>query len=620
MADGSENGICSSHKMPLDQDCATHKMPICSGCNILEHASCQKVEPQIPLQSYVLAVARVCELLECQLYMLGKEKETADDLVKERCRAYRDKIDKLEQCSLQDIENGFHKQTTQLQELIEKFRRSLNVKSDIKEVENTSNEVLRSCLMSKLTATEREPQFTALSKIAEDLLRRETPSYLLKFKVSESFEKVISQRENVGKISLSNLLTDDQVSEKEQLSMRGFEQSLPTQATAPLPSDPVNPPSYEEIIQRKDRAGVEGAPYPPFVPNTNIQPPDAAIPTPLPVNYGGYYPPVPSSHQGFNYDNTSFQSQNFGGPYKDLSMGHENYNHPFQQSNVNQCEGPAILQNFQKAESGSPKELKFHSNIHPRLMEEKEEAEISGITFLANGNIVMSDKANLSLKMFDDMKIQLGYKKFDYKPYDVTQAPTGDIAVAFPSEHRVNFLRLHDLSLVPNAWVTNPKSKCYGLTSSDDYLFVIWKESDESENIRIYNEQYSELQKLTVSAERYLVVDPTTLDLFYRVLNFGNDQIKCTNAFGDAKTKWKIKIPGHLIEGMAILKSGILVSSYCAVNFADFRNRSCTELLDIRDAGHLAVNRDRSKMALVLNECSPSDDKNDVVQLYDIIY
>ncbi|XP_061170172.1 uncharacterized protein LOC133179428 [Saccostrea echinata] len=424
------------------------------------------------------------------------------------------------------------------------------------------------------------------------------------------------------RVSQCDLMKDDQVSEKEQLWMRDVEQSLPRQPTAPLQTDSISPPSYEEVVQRQDEVGATGvSSYSPFMSNTSIQPPDAAIPIPLPVNYGGFYPPMPPSVQGFGSDNTSFHGQNLSGPYKDLSMGRETYEHPFQQgNNVKQCEGPAILQNFGKASSGPPKQLKFLSNIVPRHLDEHEPAEISGITFLANGNIVISDKANFSLKMYDDMKILLGHRKFDYKPYDVTQAPTGDIAVAFPKEHRVNFFRSHDLSLVPNAWVTNPKSKCFGLTSSDEYLFVIWKESDESESIRIYNEHYSELRKLAVSAERSLAIDPTTLDVFYRVFNFGNDQIKCTHAFGDAKTKWKIKIPNPTVEGLAFLKSGILVSSYSAVHFADFRDHSFTPLLKLRYASHLAVNRDRSMIALVINECNLTDNKNDVVQLYDIVY
>ncbi|XP_061185582.1 uncharacterized protein LOC133193642 [Saccostrea echinata] len=617
MADGSENGICSIHKMPLDQDCVTHKTQICSGCNIVEHSTCQKVEPQIPLQSFVSAVSRVCELLDCQLNMLGEEKQTADNLVKETCRTYKEKIDKLEQRSLQDIENGFHKQTTQLQGLIEKLRSSMNVKSDVQEVENTTNEILRSCLISKLTAKERDPQFTVLSKIAEDFLRRETPSYLLKFQISETFDEVISQHENVGRILLCNLMKDDQVSEKEQISMKDFEQSLPRQPTAPLQSDPVSPPSYEEIIQRQDKVGTVGF-NSPFMSNTSIQPHDAAIPTPSPVNYGGVYPPMPSPQQGFGCDNTS--GQNFLGPYKDLSMGRETYDQPFQQSIVKQCEGPAVLKNFRKAPSGPPKKLKFLSNINPRRMDENEPVEISGITFLANGNIVITDKANLKLKIYDDMKVLRWQRILDSKPYDVTQAPTGDIAVASPKEHRVNFFRSHNLSPVLNAVVTNPDSKCFGLTSSDEYLFVTWKESNGSESIRIYNEQYSELRKLSIPAERSMAVDPTTLDLFYRVLNFGNDQIKCTNAFSDAKTKWKIKIQDPLIEGMALLKSGILVSSYSGVSFVDFRDHSFTSLLKLKDASHLSVNRDRSKVAMVINECSLTDDKNDVLQLYDIIY
>ncbi|XP_062577429.1 uncharacterized protein LOC134239271 [Saccostrea cucullata] len=386
----------------------------------------------------------------------------------------------------------------------------------------------------------------------------------------------------------------DQVSEKELISMKGFEQSLPKQPTAPFQSDPGSPPSYEEAVQGQDK--------------------------PSPLNYGGVYPPMPPSQQGLGSDNTSSHGQHFSGPHKDLSKGRETNDHPFQQSNVKQSEGPAVLQNFQKASSKPPKKLKFLLDICPRRMDEPEHVKISGITFLANGNIVITDKANLILKIYDDKKILLWQRKLDSEPCDVTQDPTGEIAVASPDEHRVSFFKSHNLSPVLNKVVTNPNSKCFGLTATDEYLFVIWQESNGSESIRIYNDQYSEIKKLSVAAERFLAVDPATQDLFYRVLNFGNDQIKCTYAFSDGKTKWKIKIQDPLLEGMALLKSGILVTSSSGLSFLDFRDHTFRSLLSPKHVSVLSVNRDRSKIAMVINEGYLTDDKNDVVRLFDIIY
>ena len=69
--------------------------------------------------------------------MFGKEKQTAENLVKELCRLYRHMIDKMEQRSLQDIDNGYHKQASHLREYRTKFECFHNVQSDVKEAEST---------------------------------------------------------------------------------------------------------------------------------------------------------------------------------------------------------------------------------------------------------------------------------------------------------------------------------------------------------------------------------------------------------------------------------------------------------------------------------------------------
>lgn len=101
MSDVSESESCSIHKMPLDRECIMHKRRICSGCSIVEHKSCQQlhVDCSIPLQDFVASVSRVCELIKCQLYMLGKEKHTSEELVKDRCRLFREMIDSMEKRS-----------------------------------------------------------------------------------------------------------------------------------------------------------------------------------------------------------------------------------------------------------------------------------------------------------------------------------------------------------------------------------------------------------------------------------------------------------------------------------------------------------------------------------------
>lgn len=110
--------------------------------------------------------------------------------------------------------------------------------------------------------------------------------------------------------------------------------------------------------------------------------------------------------------------------------------------------------------------------------------------------------------------------------------------------------------------------------------------------------------------------------MFYRVLNFGNDQIKCINPFSSDKTKWKVKVPSWkaVIEGLEVLKAGILISTTSAVQFMDFNTQTFTPIMKLKNCRHLAVNRNRSKVALVIDESDSLDDKDDVVGIYDLVY
>ena len=149
------------------------------------------------------------------------------------------------------------------------------------------------------------------------------------------------------------------------------------------------------------------------------------------------------------------------------------------------------MTSLMSAPSGPPKELKILSNIYLRYINEVETATISGISFLDNGYIVLPDKANCTVKIYDDVNVSLNHRKLEHKPYGVTQAPSGDIAVTVPKEHSVIMLSLYDLSTVPSARINNYKDKCFGLTSTQTHVFVIWTD----ERSALYDENYTEIQK-----------------------------------------------------------------------------------------------------------------------------
>lgn len=628
MSDVSETATCSIHKMPLGRECITHKRRICSGCSIVEHKFCQQLDCSIPLQDFVASVSRVCELIKCQLYMLGKEKHASEELVKDRCRLFREMIDSMEKRSLQDIDNGYQKQAAQMREYQSKFGCYQNIRSDVEEIESTQNDALRSCLVSKLTAMEKEPRITTLSRMVDDFLRMEAPSYLLKFQISETLEQAILQPRCIGNVSLSNLIQNDKASEKHQLTDEHEARPI-NPPTAPEYADFTSLPNYGDISQGHGARGPVG-PTPPLHPITSMQRVDKPSPD---FHAGGKCQPSMHSLQhgieaiGLSGGPTTspyghLHGQPYQDPYQGLSMGRPEFVHPYQQVNPEPRQVPDTLTSFLSAPDGPPKQLKFHSNIHPRYMNETDAATISGVCFLDNGFVVLSDKSNCTVKIYDDMNVLVMFRKLDHKPYGVTQAPSGDIAVAVPKEHSVNILSSRDLSTVPNCWINNYKGKCFGLTSTNTHIFVIWAENDAKEYIGVYSSNYTEIRKISVSVERFLAVNPATQDVFYRVLNFGNDQIKCINPFSSDKTKWKVKVPSWkaVIEGLEVLKAGILISTTSAVQFMDFNTQTFTPIMKLKNCRHLAVNRNRSKVALVIDESDSLDDKDDVVGIHDLVY
>ena len=84
-----------------------------------------------------------------------------------------------------------------------------------------------------------------------------------------------------------------------------------------------------------------------------------------------------------------------------------------------------------------------------------------------------------------------------------------------------------------------------------------------------------------------------------------------------------MKVPAHTssFEGMGVLNSGILLSTRTAVQFLDFDSlRFKTQIMKLKHGSHLAINRDRIKVALVIQESISLNEKDDVVGIYDLVY
>lgn len=132
---------------------------------------------------------------------------------------------------------------------------------------------------------------------------------------------------------------------------------------------------------------------------------------------------------------------------------------------------------------------------------------IFGVCFFENGYVVLFDKFNGVVKVYDDMNVLVMFRKFSYKFYDVIQVFFGDIVVVLLKEYSVNILLLCDLFMVFNGWINNYKGKCFGLMLIDINIFVIWKENDVKEYIFVYSSNYIEIRKINVFVECFLVVN-----------------------------------------------------------------------------------------------------------------
>ena len=71
---------------------------------------------------------------------------------------------------------------------------------------------------------------------------------------------------------------------------------------------------------------------------------------------------------------------------------------------------------------------------------------------------------------------------------------------------------------------------------------------------------------------------------------------------------------------MGVLNSGILLSTRTAVQFLDFDSLRFTQIMKLKHGSHLAINRDRNKVAPVIQESISLNEKDDVVGIYDLVY
>ncbi|CAG2225037.1 TRIM56 [Mytilus edulis] len=106
-----------------------------------------------------------------------------------------------------------------------------------------------------------------------------------------------------------------------------------------------------------------------------------------------------------------------------------------------------------------------------RTPNDRDNACLTGATFLSDGKIVLVDQVHRKIKLYDDMQRWVSEKVLSARPYDITEIAPFEIAVTIPKEKRVLILYVRNPEIsVSSSFQTG--SKCWGISSSQGTIAV----------------------------------------------------------------------------------------------------------------------------------------------------
>ena len=117
---------------------------------------------------------------------------------------------------------------------------------------------------------------------------------------------------------------------------------------------------------------------------------------------------------------------------------------------------------FQSTLSLRGRKVELLKSVDMRQDDDSNECWYTGATFLADGRLVLVDRANRKLKLFGKNYRLLNAISFSSKPWDVTVVNETEVAVSLPEEHGIQLMSLEDDDVSPTEYF-NTDEACFGL-------------------------------------------------------------------------------------------------------------------------------------------------------------
>ncbi|KAK3087461.1 hypothetical protein FSP39_006211 [Pinctada imbricata] len=117
---------------------------------------------------------------------------------------------------------------------------------------------------------------------------------------------------------------------------------------------------------------------------------------------------------------------------------------------------------FKSTLSLKGRKVEFLKSADLRQDDDSNECWYTGATFLADGSLVLVDRANKKLKLFSKTYRLLNSLTFSSKPWDVTVINETEVAVSLPEEHGIQLFSLANDFISPTEYFSTDEA-CFGI-------------------------------------------------------------------------------------------------------------------------------------------------------------
>ncbi|KAK3090572.1 hypothetical protein FSP39_012765 [Pinctada imbricata] len=255
-----------------------------------------------------------------------------------------------------------------------------------------------------------------------------------------------------------------------------------------------------------------------------------------------------------------------------------------------------------------------------RTATDSDHCNIIGLAVLRDGRVVVVDKQNQKLKMFNHDYSLASEVTLVHYPYDVAESPSGRIAVSMPKLGDLHMYKVTDRLTLDTSAILH-LGKCQGLAGSSTHLFVSCKNrADETYNILVYDTLHFLVRTIPLKITNYgpLEVCPKHGHLYFKSLSVGKEKIYCMTI--DGHILWKSKVKSWIDQpyGLAAVNAGVMVS-IDGIHFLSGGGSHWQKIADIENTGPIAVTRDLRKL-VVAHKIGGSGHGEDILTVYNIHY